>query len=73
MVITEDPSKGIRNVGMYRVQVIGRNTVAMHWQRHKVGAAHWREMAEKGERMPVVIALGGDPPRCTRPRRRCRR
>ncbi|MHB1329884.1 MAG: UbiD family decarboxylase, partial [Gemmatimonadales bacterium] len=61
MVITEDPSKGIRNVGMYRVQVIGKNTVAMHWQRHKVGAAHWREMAEKGERMPVVIALGGDP------------
>ena len=35
--------------------------LAMHWQRHKVGAAHWREMAEKGERMPVVIALGGDP------------
>ena len=33
----------------------------MHWQRHKVGAAHWREMAEKGERMPVVIALGADP------------
>lgn len=61
MVITEDPSRGIRNVGMYRVQVIGKNTVAMHWQRHKVGAAHWREMAEKGEKMPVVIALGGDP------------
>jgi 4-hydroxy-3-polyprenylbenzoate decarboxylase len=46
---------------MYRVQVLGRDTLAMHWQRHKVGAAHWREMAEKGERMPVVIALGGDP------------
>src|SRR5256884_9828595 len=28
---------------------------------HKVGAAHWREMAERGERMPVAIALGGDP------------
>jgi len=26
-----------------------------------VGAAHWRAMAERGERMPVVIALGGDP------------
>ena len=37
--------RGIRNVGMYRVQVLGRNTLAMHWQRHKVGAAHWREMA----------------------------
>jgi 4-hydroxy-3-polyprenylbenzoate decarboxylase len=61
MVITRDPAKGIRNVGMYRVQVLGRDTLAMHWQRHKVGAAHWREMAERGERMPVVIALGGDP------------
>ena len=61
MVITTDPTRGIRNVGMYRVQIIGRNTLAMHWQRHKVGAAHWREMAARGERMPVVIALGGDP------------
>jgi len=34
----------------------------MHWQRHKVGAAHWREMAERGEKMPVCIALGADPP-----------
>jgi 4-hydroxy-3-polyprenylbenzoate decarboxylase len=61
LVITEDPVRGIRNVGMYRVQVIGRNELAMHWQRHKVGAAHWREMAERKQRMPVVIALGGDP------------
>jgi 4-hydroxy-3-polyprenylbenzoate decarboxylase len=61
MVITRDPARGIRNVGMYRVQVLGKNTLAMHWQRHKVGAAHWREMAAAGERMPVVIALGGDP------------
>ncbi len=61
LVITEDPVRGIRNVGMYRIQVLGRNELAMHWQRHKVGAAHWREMAERKERMPVVIALGGDP------------
>ncbi len=61
MVISKDPRRGIRNVGMYRVQVLGPRTLAMHWQRHKVGAAHWREMAEKGERMPVVIAVGADP------------
>src|SRR5947207_3835703 len=61
MVISKDPKRGIRNVGMYRVQVLGARTLAMHWQRHKVGAAHWREMAEKGERMPVVIAIGADP------------
>ncbi|MDQ6871763.1 MAG: UbiD family decarboxylase, partial [Gemmatimonadota bacterium] len=61
MVISKDPSRGIRNVGMYRVQVLGPRTLAMHWQRHKVGAAHWREMAEKGERMEVAIAVGADP------------
>ena len=60
-VITRDPRTGGRNVGMYRIQVIGRDAVAMHWQRHKVGAAHWREMAARGETMPVCIALGGDP------------
>jgi len=61
MVISKDPRRGIRNVGMYRVQVMGPRTLAMHWQRHKVGAAHWREMAEKGEKMSVVIAIGADP------------
>lgn len=61
MVISKDPKRGIRNVGMYRVQVLGRDSVAMHWQRHKVGAAHWREMAERGERMPVNIVIGADP------------
>jgi 4-hydroxy-3-polyprenylbenzoate decarboxylase len=61
MVITRDPKRGIRNVGMYRIMQTGKRTLAMHWQRHKVGAAHWREMAEKGEKMPVVIALGADP------------
>ncbi|MDQ3516953.1 MAG: menaquinone biosynthesis decarboxylase [Gemmatimonadota bacterium] len=61
MVISRDPKRGIRNVGMYRVQLTGQRTLAMHWQRHKVGAAHWREMAERGETMPVCIAVGGDP------------
>lgn len=60
-VVTRDPSSGVRNVGMYRVQVLNRNELAMHWQRHKVGAAHWREVAARGETMPVVIVLGGDP------------
>jgi 4-hydroxy-3-polyprenylbenzoate decarboxylase len=61
MVISRDPKRGIRNVGMYRVQVLGRDSLAMHWQRHKVGAAHWREMAARGEKMPVCIAIGADP------------
>ncbi len=61
MVITRDPVRGTRNVGMYRVQVLGKRELAMHWQRHKSGAAHWREMAARGEKMPVAIAIGGDP------------
>ena len=61
MVISRDPRRGIRNVGMYRVQLLGPRRLAMHWQRHKVGAAHWREMAERGETMPVCIAIGADP------------
>lgn len=61
MVITRDPGRGTRNVGMYRVQQMGKQHLAMHWQRHKTGAAHWRELAARGEKMPVAIALGGDP------------
>ncbi len=61
MVVSHDPKRGIRNVGMYRVQYLGPRTLAMHWQRHKVGAAHWREMAERGERMWVCIVVGADP------------
>jgi 4-hydroxy-3-polyprenylbenzoate decarboxylase len=61
MVISKDPARGIRNVGMYRVQQLGKRDVAMHWQRHKTGAEHLRVMAERGEKMPVCIAVGADP------------
>ena len=62
MVITRDPETGVQNVGMYRMQILGRNTTFMHWQRHKGGAAHFRKWRESGERrMPVAVALGGDP------------
>lgn len=60
-VISKDPVRGIRNVGMYRVQQLGKREVAMHWQRHKSGAEHFRQMAERGETMPVCIVIGSDP------------
>src|SRR5215208_4434912 len=60
-VITRDPETGIRNVGMYRLQVLGPRRLAMHWQLHKTATAHYRGYKKKGERMPVAIALGGDP------------
>jgi 4-hydroxy-3-polyprenylbenzoate decarboxylase len=42
-VITRDPRTGKRNVGMYRMQVYDGRTAGMHWQRHKVGAEHYRD------------------------------
>lgn len=61
LVITKDPESGIRNVGMYRMQKMSRNTTAMHWQRHKTGARHFELAKRKGERLEVAVALGGDP------------
>ena len=60
-VITRDPETGLRNVGMYRLQVLGPDRLAMHWQLHKTATAHFRAYRRLGERMPVAIALGGDP------------
>jgi 4-hydroxy-3-polyprenylbenzoate decarboxylase len=57
-VITHDPRSGGRNVGMYRMQVIDRNTTFMHWQIHKDGRADY--LATDG-RIEVAVALGLDP------------
>src|SRR5581483_8134159 len=40
-VITRDPRTGRRNVGMYRMQVLGPRATAMHWQMHKDGRADY--------------------------------
>lgn len=62
MVITQDPDHGTRNVGCYRMQVFGPRETGMHWQLHKTGRRHMRRYKELGvRRMPVAVALGGDP------------
>jgi 4-hydroxy-3-polyprenylbenzoate decarboxylase len=61
MVITTDPDTGVRNVGMYRMQVFDRQTTGMHWHRHKTGANHYEKYKASGSIMPVAVALGGDP------------
>ncbi|RPI23582.1 MAG: menaquinone biosynthesis decarboxylase, partial [Chloroflexota bacterium] len=61
-VITRDPHSGVRNVGMYRLQVLDGQTLLVHWQRHKGGAEHERAArAAQKERIPCAIALGADP------------
>ncbi|MFC4455639.1 menaquinone biosynthesis decarboxylase [Deinococcus sonorensis] len=61
LVITRDPETGERNMGMYRMQVMGRNVTGMHWQRHKTGTRHLEKAKRLGVRLPVAVALGGDP------------
>lgn len=61
MVNTIDPETGMRNVGMYRMQRFDKRTTGMHWHVHKTGARHYDAYKRLGKRMPVVVALGGDP------------
>ncbi len=58
--VTRSKQTGRRNVGLYRLQVFDDRTLGMHWQLHKDGADHWRGYV-RGEKMPVAIAIGGDP------------
>jgi 4-hydroxy-3-polyprenylbenzoate decarboxylase len=57
-VITKDPKKGTRNVGMYRMQVRDARSTLMHWQIHKDGRMDY--LATDG-RLEVAVALGLDP------------
>lgn len=58
---TKDPTNNIRNIGMYRMQVFSKDMTAMHWHKHKVSAKHFNEYKKMGKRMPVAVAIGGDP------------
>jgi 4-hydroxy-3-polyprenylbenzoate decarboxylase len=61
VIHTKDPNSNSRNVGMYRMQVFGPTLTGMHWHKHKVSAKHFSEYKKLNKRMPVAVALGGDP------------
>lgn len=63
LVITRGPHKERQNLGIYRMQLLGRNKLIMRWLSHRGGALDFREWqdAYPGERFPVSVALGADP------------
>ncbi len=62
LVHTVHPETGVRNVGMYRMQVFGDRSTGMHWHVHKTGARHYDAYRRAGiARMPVSVCIGGDP------------
>ena len=56
----DDPRPPSHNIGMYRSQLLGPTTLAMHWHMHHDGASHWRSWKRLGQRMPIAICLGGE-------------
>jgi 4-hydroxy-3-polyprenylbenzoate decarboxylase len=61
IIHTKDLHTGTRNVGMYRMQVFAPTLTGMHWHKHKVSARHFAEYKKAGQKMPIAVALGGDP------------
>lgn len=63
LVITKGPNKERQNLGIYRMQLIGKNKLIMRWLSHRGGALDFQEWqaAHPGENFPVSVALGADP------------
>jgi 4-hydroxy-3-polyprenylbenzoate decarboxylase len=63
LVITRGPGKERLNLGIYRMQLLGRNKLIMRWLSHRGGALDFRDwqLQHPGQRYPVAIALGADP------------
>ncbi|HIE46330.1 MAG TPA: menaquinone biosynthesis decarboxylase [Nitrosopumilus sp.] len=61
LVATKHPETGVRNLGVYRIQIIDKTHALMHWQKHKRGAHHGDIAKDKGEKIPTAIIIGGEP------------
>ena len=70
LVVTQGPNpkgegadpRDAFNLGIYRMQVTGRNTTLMRWLKHRGGAQHharWKD--EKREPLPAAVVIGADP------------
>ena len=70
LVVTQGPTAGekggdkrdVFNLGIYRMQVLGKNKTIMRWLKHRGGAQHharWKQ--EKRDPLPAAIVLGADP------------
>ena len=65
LVVTKGPG-GERtdgyNLGIYRMQVTGRDTTLMRWLKHRGGAQHYRRWGrERQDPLPVAVVIGADP------------
>ncbi|MFM1813494.1 MAG: hypothetical protein RLZ98_189 [Pseudomonadota bacterium] len=64
LCITKDPDTGIQNMGMYRAALKATDRLAVRMVARPGGAGgwvHWLKYRERGERMPIAIAIGAAP------------
>lgn len=61
LVATRHPETDIRNLGVYRMQILDKTHALMHWQKHKRGAHHYDIKKDKGDKIEVAVVIGGDP------------
>ncbi len=63
LVVTRGPHKERQNLGIYRLQLLGKNKLIMRWLSHRGGALDFHEFKQKfpGEKFPIAVALGADP------------
>ena len=61
ITVSKNPETQVRNLGVYRLQVIGSKKAIMHWQVHKRGALHYQMNKEKMQKTEVAIVIGADP------------
>jgi 4-hydroxy-3-polyprenylbenzoate decarboxylase len=60
-VFTHNPETGVRNVGLYTLEVRGRDLLAVHWNAHQGGYHNFLAYKQQRRQMPIAVALGGDP------------
>ena len=64
IVVTRPPGDddfSAYNLGIYRMQVIGRDRAILRWLPMRGGAAHHRTWQARGLEMPVAVVIGADP------------
>jgi 4-hydroxy-3-polyprenylbenzoate decarboxylase len=62
LAITRAPNDAHEvNVGVYRMQLLGRDRLIARWLPHRGGARHHRMWQACGQDMPIAIAIGTDP------------
>jgi len=60
-VYTQSLDGSMQNLGMYRLQQYDKNRLGMHWQIHKDASHFFDQYQRAGKKMPVTVAIGGDP------------